>query len=238
MNIKPDPTTDKKLTKLLYKMLKFIIIGQGSQTIQLIRQLFSLGVTPDNLKVMTVKGDFNLSFIEFLSYYKINYDICDKNDSNLKIHSLISDFSPSIVISFSNPFILSEEVLSLKTKFINFHPGILPKYKGNLSTVHSLINQEIFVGGTWHYIDKGIDTGNIIKVVKTPSKNFNVFTLNHKIFSLGIHCLDKIIDKVNCNYEGVAQKQLGNFYSNKFPIISEFDAELQNRLFYFPPKFL
>ena len=47
-----------------------------------------------------------------------------------------------------------------------------------------LINNEKFVGGTWHYIDKGIDTGNIIKIVKTPSKHFNAFSLNHKIFSL------------------------------------------------------
>ena len=128
--------------------------------------------------------------------------------------------------------------MSLNTKFINFHPGILPNYKGNLSIVHSLINQEIFVGGTWHYIDKGIDTGNIIKVIKTPSKNFNVFTLNHKIFSLGINCLDEIIEKVNNNYVGVTQKKLGKFYSNKFPNISNLDVELQKRLLYFPPKFL
>ena len=219
-------------------MLKFLIIGQGSQTIQLIRQLFSLEVTPNNLKVITINGDFNLNYIEFLSYYKIYYDICNRNNFNLKLHSLITNFSPNIVISFSNPFILSEEVLSLNTKFINFHPGILPNYKGNLSIVHSLINQEIFVGGTWHYIDKGIDTGNIIKVIKTPSKNFNVFTLNHKIFSLGINCLDEIIEKVNNNYVGVTQKKLGKFYSNKFPNISNLDVELQKRLLYFPPKFL
>jgi methionyl-tRNA formyltransferase len=219
-------------------MLKFVIIGQGSQTIQLTRELFSLEVKPDNLKVITINGDFNSSYIEFLSYYKIYYDICDRNNFNSKIHSLITDFSPDIVISFSNPFILSEEVLSLKTKFINFHPGILPNYKGNLSIVHSLINQEIFVGGTWHYIDKGIDTGNIIKVIKTPVKNFNVFTLNHKIFSLGIHCLDEIIEKVNNNYTGIPQKKLGNFYTNKFPNINELDINLQKRLLYFPPKFL
>ena len=219
-------------------MLKFVIIGQGSQTIQLTRELFSLEVKPDNLKVITINGDFNSSYIEFLSYYKIYYDICDRNNFNSKIHSLITDFSPDIVISFSNPFILSEEVLSLKTKFINFHPGILPNYKGNLSIVHSLINQEIFVGGTWHYIDKGIDTGNIIKVIKTPVKNFNVFTLNHKIFSLGIHCLDEIIEKVNNNYMGIPQKKLGNFYTNKFPNINELDINLQKRLLYFPPKFL
>jgi methionyl-tRNA formyltransferase len=219
-------------------MLKIIIIGQGSQTIQLIRELFSLEITPNNLKAITVSGDFNLSYIEFLTYYKIDYGICDTDNFKTQTHSLITDFSPDIVISFSNPFIIPKEILSLKTKFINFHPGILPNYKGSLSTVYSLINHESFVGGTWHYIDKGIDTGNIIKVVKTPSKNLNVFSLNHKIFSLGIHCLGDIIEKVNDNYLGITQKKHGTLYSNKFPDISKLDIELQKRILYFPPKFL
>jgi len=248
MNIKLAHTTAKKLIKLLYNMSKFIIVGQGSQSIQLIRQLFSLGITPNNLRAITVEEDFNTSYIEFLSYYNINYYICNKNNFNPEIYSLINNFIPDIVISFSNPFIMSEKVLSLKTKFINFHPGILPNYRGSLSTVHSLINQEIFVGGTWHYIDKGVDTGNIIKVIRIPPKNLNVFALNHKIFSHGIQCLDEILEKVNDDYPGVTQtnisypgikqKQLGNFYSNKFPDISGFDVELQKRLSYFPPKFL
>jgi methionyl-tRNA formyltransferase len=128
--------------------------------------------------------------------------------------------------------------LSLNTKFINFHPGILPKYKGSLSTIHSLINKELFVGGTWHYIDKNIDAGNIIKVFKIPVGEFNVFSLNHKIFSLAIYYLGGVIDKVNKGYKGIRQKKDGQFYSTKFPDISKLDYELQNRLSYFPPKFL
>lgn len=228
----------KKMIKFSYNMLKFIIVGQGSQTIELIRQLFSLEITPNNLKVITVNGDFNLSFIEFLLYYNINYDVCDKNNFKTKTDLAITNFHPDIVISFSSPFIFPEEILNLKTKFINFHPGILPNYKGSLSTVHSLINNEKFVGGTWHYIDKGVDTGNIIKIIKTPSKNFNAFTLNHKIFSLGINCLEEIIEKVKNNYLGIKQKKLGKFYYNKFPDISNLDIDLQKKILYFPPKFL
>lgn len=226
------------MIKLSYDMLKLIIVGQGSQTIELIRKLFSLEITPNNLKVITVDGDFNLSCIEFLSYYNIDYDICDKNNFKTITHLLITNFNPDIIISFSNPFIFSEEILNLKVKFINFHPGILPNYKGSLSTVYSLINNEKFVGGTWHYIDKGIDTGNIIKIVKTPSKNFNAFTLNHKIFSLGINCLEEVIEKVKNNYLGIKQKKSGKFYYNKFPDISNLDIKMQKRILYFPPKFL
>ena len=226
------------MTKFSYNMLKLVVIGQGSQIIELTRKMFSLGVTPNNLKVVTVSGDFNISCLEFLSYYNIDCDICDKTDFKTKAYSTISNFGPDIVISFSNPFLIREEILNLKTKFINFHPGILPDYKGSLSTVHSLINNEKFVGGTWHYLDKGIDTGNIIKIVKTPLNDFNAFSLNHKIFYLGISCLQEIIEKVKNNYLGIKQEKTGNFYYNKFPDVSHLDSELQKRILYFPPKFL
>ena len=226
------------MTKFSYNALKLVVIGQGSQAIELTRMLFSLEVMPSNLKVITVNRDFNLSYLEFLSYYNIDYDICDKTNFKTKAHSVISTFSPDIVISFSNPFLICEEILKLKTKFINFHPGILPDYRGSLSTVHSLINNEKFVGGTWHYLDKGIDTGNIIKIVKTPLKFFNAFTLNHKIFYLGINCLQEIIEKAKNDYLGIRQEKTGNFYYKKFPDVSTLDFELQKRILYFPPKFL
>ena len=238
MNTRRDHMKGKNMTKLLYDALKLVIVSQGSQTIELIRRLFSLEITPNNLKVITVNGDFNLSCLEFLSYYNIDYDVCDKSSFKTAAHSIISNFCPDIVVSFSNPFIFSEEILNLKTKFINFHPGILPNYKGSLSTVQSLINNEKFVGGTWHYIDKGIDTGNIIKIVKTPLRDFNAFTLNHKIFFLGINCLQEVIEKIKNNYMGVKQEKTGKFYYNKFPDVSDLDAELQKRILYFPPKFL
>lgn len=238
MNIKRDRMKVKNMTNNLYNELKFVIIGQGSQIIELIRKMFSLEIMPNNLKIITVNGDFNLSCLEFLSYYAIDYDVCDKRNFKQIAYSTIANFSPNIVISFSNPFIIREEILNLKTKFINFHPGILPNYKGSLSTVHSLINNEKFVGGTWHYLDKGIDTGNIIKIVKTPLKHFNAFTLNHKIFSLGIDCLEEIIEKVKNNYLGTRQEKTGKFYYKKFPDVSNLDDKLQKRILYFPPKFL
>lgn len=218
-------------------MLRLVIIGQGSQLIQLIREIFSLGIAPDSLRVLTIEGDFNLSCLEFLRYYKIKYDFCNKENFNENLHSIINNFSPKIVISFSNPFIISKNNLCLQTKFINFHPGILPNYKGSLSTVHSMINNEKYVGGTWHYIDKGIDTGNIIKKVKTKINNFNAFTLNHKIFSMGISCLSEIIQKVINNYEGKIQMNKGVYFSKEFPNIDHLDIELQEKILYFPPFF-
>tara|TARA_Y100000385_G_scaffold95666_1_gene99007 strand:- start:8495 stop:9157 length:663 start_codon:yes stop_codon:yes gene_type:complete len=219
-------------------MTKFIVIGQGSQLIQLIRELFSLKITPDNLRIITVNGEFNLSCIEFLKYYKIDYFIVDKSTFISTLGHYIEGHKPDCVISLSNPFIIPKEILSLKPQFINFHPGILPFYKGSLSTVHSLINKESFVGGTWHYITPEVDQGNILKVFNIDIKDDNAFTLNHKIYSLGISYLEKVLEKVSNKDKGVPQDKLGKFYYNKFPDVSHLDSELQEKILFFPPKFI
>lgn len=216
---------------------KIVLLGQGSQMIQLMRELFSLEITPDNIKVITVDGEFNNPFTEYLKYFQIDYYVTNKDNFNTELQGLIFSFNPDLVISLSNPLILSKETLSLQTKFINFHPGILPYYKGSLSTVHSILNNEDFVGGTWHYIDPGIDTGNIIHIVKIRSEKISAFSLNHKIFSLGISNLEKVLEKVYSNDPGISQEKKGRFYYNKFPDVSDLEIETQKRVLYFPPKF-
>ncbi|MCG7562519.1 MULTISPECIES: formyltransferase family protein [unclassified Pseudoalteromonas] len=46
---------------------------------------------------------------------------------------------------------------------VNFHGGLLPEFGGLYSTVHTIISGSNIGGGTLHWIDEGIDTGNILK---------------------------------------------------------------------------
>ena len=48
-------------------------------------------------------------------------------------------------------------------KLFNIHFSLLPKYKGMYKSAHPLMNGEVKSGVTIHKIDKGIDTGDIIK---------------------------------------------------------------------------
>ena len=72
--------------------------------------------------------------------------------------------------------ILSEDFLSnWKKKIINIHPSILPAFRG-LNAVKQAIEKKVkYSGCTVHYVDKGIDTGEIIdqrvvKVLKTDNE--------------------------------------------------------------------
>jgi len=217
---------------------KILLIAQGSQSIQIVRELFSLGYKPDGIDVITIDDRKNLSFIDFLDYYEINikYALAE-NFNRLLISQLMNKYR--IVISFSNPFIIPEEAIS-KSIFLNFHPGLLPKYRGSLSTIYSLINKEKYVGGSWHYIVKEVDQGNIIYRFKILiDSNDTAFSLNHKIFSKGIQSLCTVLNRVNNNYIGTSQSgKKGFFYLNKFPSLDKIkNKKLIYRLTYFPPNF-
>ena len=214
------------------------IIAQGSQSVQLIRELFGLGINPDEILVLTVNDHSNNTFIEFLKFYKINYIIVNKLNFDNKIYNALTVFNKyRLVISFSNPFIINKNILD-KSIFINFHPGILPYYKGSLSTVWSMINKEGNTGGTWHYISADVDKGNIIDSFKIPiRKDSTAFSLNHQVFSKGICIINKVLKNIKDGFSGDIQANQGQFYYNKFPNLNKLnlDAELIRRIEYFPP---
>jgi len=137
--------------------------------------------------------------------------------------------------------IIKEGVLN-KSTFINFHPGILPNYRGSLSTVWSMLNNEDYVGGTWHYIEKRVDTGNILSQHKIPvTPTSTAFSLNHKIFSKGISEIGNVLELVNGEDKGIKQEGKSRFYYNKFPSLTKedkWDDDLKSRVNYFPPSFV
>ena len=59
--------------------------------------------------------------------------------------------------------ILSKEFLcNWEKKVINIHPSILPAFRGLNAVKKALENKVKYSGCTIHYVDKGIDTGEII----------------------------------------------------------------------------
>ena len=84
-----------------------------------------------------------------------------------------------------------------KTDIINIHGGYLPDYRGNNCIYFAYLNGDFHkIANTIHFIDEGIDTGDIIKIIRpTISDNDNPETLYCKAKKKAIHQLIKIIKK-------------------------------------------
>lgn len=71
--------------------------------------------------------------------------------------------SPDIIFSVQCRRILKRELISIpKHGVINLHLSMLPRYRGCYPIAWAVINGEKETGVTLHYIDEGIDTGDII----------------------------------------------------------------------------
>ncbi len=89
--------------------------------------------------------------------------IVHKNVNSDDFHSKLKGFDFDIFVSMSFNQIFREKTFSLpKFTTINCHAGLLPFYRGRNVLNWVLINDEQHFGITVHYIDHGIDTGDII----------------------------------------------------------------------------
>ncbi len=76
---------------------------------------------------------------------------------------LVRSLQPDLNLSVSYDQILRQPILDTAPRgFVNFHAGKLPWYRGRSVLNWTLINGEQEIGLTSHFVDQGIDTGDII----------------------------------------------------------------------------
>ena len=111
----------------------------------------------------------NSSLIENKLDYT-EFDFVDIN--NPKLIHFISKSDCDFFI-FSGGGILKDEILSTSKKFVHFHPGIVPNYRGSTCFYYSMINENQ-CGVTAFFMDKHLDTGKIIlqKTFDSPNHEF------------------------------------------------------------------
>ncbi|WP_348653133.1 formyltransferase family protein [uncultured Sulfurimonas sp.] len=165
-------------------------------------------------------NDIQISFIcvrydtqdETLKNYakKHNIDyVKNKNINSEEFISYISKFECDLFVSMSFNQIFKTEIINLpKYKTINCHAGMLPFYRGRNILNWALINDEKEFGITVHYVDEGIDTGDIILQRSYPiSDNDNYKTLLERAY---VDCADILYDSIIMFKEGSveAKKQI------------------------------
>ncbi len=101
-----------------------------------------------------------------------------------------------IVVAYGQ--ILSTDVLNIPKKgCINIHGSILPKYRGPSPIHYAVLNGDEETGVTIMYMDKGMDTGDIIKIAKMPIlKEDTTGTVHDKMCVLGADTLIEVLEDI------------------------------------------
>jgi len=86
-----------------------------------------------------------------------------KNINSEEFINLIKTYNLDLIVSMSFNQIFKKAIINVpRLKTINCHAGKLPFYRGRNILNWVLINDEKEFGITVHYVDEGIDTGDII----------------------------------------------------------------------------
>jgi methionyl-tRNA formyltransferase len=110
-----------------------------------------------------------------------------------------------LFVSMSFNQIFKNDVINIpKEKTINCHAGKLPFYRGRNVLNWALINDEKDFGVTVHYVDDGIDTGDIILQRCYPITDDDDYsTLLNRSYS---YCAEILVDAIKIIQSGVVKR--------------------------------
>lgn len=120
-----------------------------------------------------------------------------------KEYDKVLEYNPDIIVTCAYGQIVPTAVLDFsKYGAINVHGSLLPKYRGGAPIHHAIINGDKETGITIMYMDKGMDSGDIISQESLPIlDDDNLDSIYNKMSLLGasllIKTLPSIIDGTN-----------------------------------------
>lgn len=141
---------------------------------------------------------------------------------------LAEEQQPDMIVSVGYDYIIPPEILSIPADgCINLHPAYLPYNRGRSPNVWSIV-EDTPGGATLHYMNAGVDTGDIIarttveKRFEDTGKDLHE-RLEQAQFELFVENWQKIESD---NVEPVAQQESGTYHDlSDFESLCELDAE-------------
>lgn len=165
-------TTDNRSKAYIQKLIKnkiflddVILLNSGQS-----EKLFSTDIIQ---KSLDSGFDISESVKATLEKSELNFHEFDFDDiNNPKLVQYVKNSSIQFYL-FTGGGILKSDILNSGSKFVHFHPGIVPFYRGSTCFYYSIINENN-CGVTSYVMDENLDTGDIIyqKIFSKPNHQY------------------------------------------------------------------
>lgn len=190
----------KKYLKRLNKIPIALIIGESTGLESFKRILFDQNKLVSIIYVVSTSNIYNDQIKKICKEKKINFFTINqfkkKNSEIIKLNK-----KTKILLSIYSSIILKKGFLkSLKYRCYNFHPGILPFYRGKNCVSGAIYNSEKKIGISVHKMNNQIDSGKIIlqKKIKV-SKDETLFSAMLKLRRINLLLLSKLFFLIKKN---------------------------------------
>jgi len=141
------------------------VIGNGTMTLNCVQHMLAhddcdikvILTNPDEINPNTEKRIRNICETQTIQYIHTD-DLHSR-----KLLSTLEKLELDYIFNIDSFSIIREALLKLpKFGMINFHNSPLPMYRGANAPSWAIINDEKEFGVTWHFLDAGVDTGEIL----------------------------------------------------------------------------
>jgi len=104
---------------------------------------------------------------------------------------LLAEISPAVIVVVGTRIISKRLLQAIPATFINIHCGVTPLYRGAHGAYWALVRDDRQACGvTVHYVDPGIDTGQILaQGLIQPTPRDNYYTYPYLQFAVGLPLL-------------------------------------------------
>lgn len=148
-----------------------------------------------------------------------------------KLVKLVQDYNADAIFVITFPWKLSEKVLAAPGYgCINFHPGLLPKYKGADPIFWQLKNRETYGGFTVHRMTDIMDEGPVLleqKLQVIPGETYGIHQA--RLGALAAEIVLNVADIVRSGSEGIDGKPRDPAIFMKKPVKKQVTIDWQKQ---------
>ncbi len=120
-------------------------------------------------EITSIISDQDAPILQRATTHQIDHHLLPMNKDrslwNSALFKLVSDHQPDLVVSAGFMRILAPEFVR-HFKVINTHPALLPLFPGAHAVRDVLAAGAVETGSSVHWVDEGVDTGEVIAQVK------------------------------------------------------------------------
>ena len=179
-------------------MIKSVFMGTPDFALPSLKWIYE---NTDLQLIVTKEDKINARGKKILSAVKefaLENEISYIQPSSLKdesVYNKLKEIDPDLIVVVAYGKIIPKNIIDLpKLGIINVHSSILPKYRG-ASPIHSaLINGDDKTGVSIMFINEGLDTGDVLKIITTDiTEEDDLGTLTERLAKLGSDALSHVV---------------------------------------------
>ena len=207
--------------------LKVIFLGNHTVGVRTLRVLASYANVVGVVAHPSDPEDGHAYESVFQTANKLKLPVIRASGRSDEVKSFISRFMPDIIWITDYKYILPTSILKIpRIGTINLHPSLLPKYRGRAPINWAIINGEKNLGLTAHWVDGGMDTGDIIyQYAYELSQQEDVSDALKKLYPLYEEITETIIKELASSKRINATRQ-NHAVSSSFPKRSPKDGKI------------